>query len=85
MPTILGGDPSGGLARSPTSAVSERIFLEQALVELTNLHRAAEAYYHGVLARILASARSETQMLLHEVGQVERWPESAEQPLRKVR
>jgi hypothetical protein len=65
--------------------LNEQIFLRQALVDLTNLHQIAEMYYHGVLARILSSARMEVQMLLREAAQTEEWPDSADRPLEKIR
>ena len=85
MSIVLGGGASGRLPELQSPVVNERIFLEQTLAELTNLQQAAEVYYHGVLARILASALSEARMLLREIDQVEGWPDSAEQPLGKIR
>ena len=59
--------------------VSERLFLESTLSELKILEEAAETHYHGILARILSSARRETEMLLREDMQVEAWPQAPEQ------
>ncbi len=85
MPTVLSTDLGGAVRRPEAALLDEQMFLRHALSDLTNLQREAEVYYHGVLARILSSARMETELLLREAGQAEDWPQSAEEPSRKIR
>jgi hypothetical protein len=46
----------------------DKAFLRHALARLKDLQDQAETHYHGVLARMLASARVEIELLLHETG-----------------
>ena len=77
-----------GDGRSPVrkpSILSEATFLQHTLIELTGLEHEAEIHYHGVLVRMLAAARVETEMLLREEMQAQAWPHSAGQPLLRIR
>jgi hypothetical protein len=56
----------------------ERRFLESVLSDLRALEQAAQAHYHGILASMLSAACHETEMLLREDLQAQRWPKSAD-------
>ncbi len=58
--------------------VSEREFLETTNSQLGELAEAAETHHHVVLARMLAAARRETEVLMREHAQSRHWPRSPE-------
>jgi hypothetical protein len=65
--------------------LAERMFLQHTLAELTSLEHEAEIHYHGVLVRMLAAARRETEILLSEEMRMEARRQSAEQALAGIR
>jgi hypothetical protein len=84
MPAIL-STPEDPFPHREAGALSEQFFLQHTLAELMTLQQEADVHYHGVLARMLAAARTETEMLLREAKQAHAWPDSAEEPLRGIR
>jgi len=63
----------------------ESEFLESALRDLRTLEQDAAAHYHGILAQLLSAARRETEMLIREEQQAQRWPDSTPQVYARVR
>ncbi len=85
MSALLDASGDHRLPDRQLSALSEEMFLQHTLIELTSLEQEAVIHYHGVLVRMLAAARVETQMLLREEMQAQAWPHSSEQPLLRIR
>jgi hypothetical protein len=83
MASALEGRSEGVRSSVELSPImADRVFLQQVLADLTRLEREVEIHYHGVLVRMLAAARRETEMLLSE--NLRTRPRSIEKPVERI-